>query len=243
MKTPFATILVVFALVELSVEAQAPSEARLYDQLTTNGVQSILALDRVLKTPDEFSAAILYTASCTAYGENRLEDSGFLLYVARFRARFDEALFPPTGSGGNSPMLALAALQQTLGASVNPAIMGQPRIYARVVGRVKVWKPKVPPGYHPGWEYSRKGSEKKAEEATLVNRKEAIEHMAALSQLLTDPSYFSAFKTIQDHNLKKAGEPKRPSDQAYDAAVSAIRRIEKQKGISGVGPFLESSNK
>jgi hypothetical protein len=246
MKRRIAIALAAFAVAAWSTEAQSPSEGTLYGQLTTNEAPSsvsISALDRVLKTSDEFSAAILYTASSVAFREKRLDDAGFLLYIARFRARFDKALFPPTGTGGNSPLLALAALQQEVGAVVNPAIMAEPKTYAKVADRVRSWTPKVPSGYHPGWDYSAKGSEKQAEEATAANRKETIEHMTGLSQLLLDRSYFAAFKTVQDHNLKRAGETKGPSDEAYDVAVSTIQRIEKEKGITGVGTALKRSKK
>lgn len=220
--------------------AQSGSEQALFGQLITNEVAvSISALDRVVKTPEEFSAGMLYGACGVAFGEKRLEDAGFFLYVARFRSRFDSALFPPVGTGGNNPMLALAATHQELGSVVNPALMREPKSYANVLTRVKSWKPKVTSTYEPGWEYAKKGSEAQAEQAVAVNQKEFIEHMSGLSTLLLDDAYFSAFKIVQDFNLKPISDPKRSSKEAYDAAIKTMERIEKDKGIEGIAAVIK----
>jgi hypothetical protein len=229
------TVLAAFAVCIQTSHAQSRSEQALFGQLVTNEVAvSISALDRVLKRPEELSAGILYGACGVAFREKRLEDAGFLLYVARLRSRFDKELFPPTGTGGNDPMLALAAAQQELGSVVNPALMREPKAYANALTRVKSWKPKVTSTYEPGWEYSKKSSELQAEQAVAASRKDFIDHMSGLSTLLLDEGYFSAFKVVQDYNLKPSGDAKRPSKEAYDAAIKTMERIEKEKGIEGV---------
>jgi hypothetical protein len=235
------TFLAALVICISTAAAQSRSEQALYGQLITNRVAvSLSVLDRVLKTPEEFSAGVLYAASGVAFREKRLEDAGFLLYVAQLRTRFDNALFPPTGTGGNSPMLALTAYHQELGPVVNPALMREPKVYAKAVARVKSWKPKVTSTYEPGWDYSKKGSETEAEQAVAANRKEFIEHMSGLSTLLLDDTYFSAFKVAQDYNLKPDKEPKRPSKKAYDAAIQTLERIEKEKGIEAVTAVMKN---
>jgi len=234
------TVLAALAVCIATSQAQSRSEQALFGQLITNKVAvSLSALDRVLKAPEEFSAGVLYAACSVAFYEKRLEDAGFLLYVAQLRSRFDMALFPPTGTGGNCPMLALAAYHQELGSFVNPALMREPKAYAKVVARLKSWKPKVTSTYEPGWEYSKKGSETKAEQAVADNRKEFIDHMSGLSTLLLDDAYFRAFKVAQDYNLKLEADPKRPSKEASDAAIHTMERIEKEKGIEGVTSVMK----
>lgn len=235
------TLLAALAVTISTLDAQSRSEEALYSQLITNDVASvsIAALDRVLKTPEDFSAGILYVACGVAFREKRLEDAGFLLYIARFRSRFDIALFPPTGTGGNSPMLALTAAQQELGDVVNPAITREPKVFAKVLARVKSWSPKVAATYEPGWEYSKKGSEKQAEKAVADNRKEVINHMSGFSTLLSDGEYFSAFRVAQDYNFKIDGDTNRPPKEAYDAAIQTMKRIEKDKGIEGIGSVIQ----
>src|SRR4051812_22996446 len=114
-------------ILAVSSYAQASSEEALYLALATAGEGSVTALNAVVAKPDSVSAVILYTASSVALREGHLEDAGFLYYVARFRAQFDKELFPPTGTGGNSPMVLFGALQQQLGQVVSPLLMAEPK--------------------------------------------------------------------------------------------------------------------
>ena len=230
-----ALVLVAWAIGTSASIAHSQAEEVLYRQLITNGVTpvSLSALDRVLKSPESFSADILYVACSLALREKRLEDAGFLFYIARFRAKYDRALFPPTQTGADSPMLAFAEANQELGSVLNPAIMAQPKVYAKVLHRVKIWRPKVTADYSPWWDYSKKGSEKEAEDAIASDRKEFIAHTSSVCALLQDPVYLSAFKTAQDYNLKLDSDSHRPSQEQYDAAFQTMERIEKEKGIEG----------
>jgi hypothetical protein len=236
LKTLFITVIAALAISTATAKAQSRSEEALFWQLTTNEVPSVStsALNRVLKTPENFTAVILYAAGGLAFREKRLEDAGFLFYVAQLRRRYDNALFPPRGTGGNSPMLALGAMNQELGAVINPAMMAEPKVYAKALDRVKSWKPNVLPNYDPGWEYSKKGSQKQVEEAFAETRKDFMEHMNGLCTLLLDDAYFRAFKTAQDYNLKMNNDTNRPSKEMNDAAIHTMQRIEKEKGIEGI---------
>jgi len=212
--------------------AQSPVEDALYQRLTTSGSDSAAALDEVMAKPESSSAVLLYFASSVALKEKRLEDSGFLFYVARFRAQFDKELFPPTGTGGNSPMVLFGALQQQLGSVVNPALMAEPKVFAKVLARVESWKPEVPQGYLPGWEFSQKESPEKAEASIQDGRARFLEGMGGICTLLQDDDYFAAFKTAQDYNLKPRDE--KPAKEAFDTAMETMERIEREKGIQGV---------
>jgi len=243
MRKLLSLTLIVLAVSSFTALAQSRSEESLYLQLTTNGVNSaaISALARVLKEPEDFSAGILYMACDVAFRKKRLEDAGFLLYVARFRTRFDNALFPPTGTGGNSPMLALGAIHQELGAAINPAMTGDPEVYAKVLERIKSWKPKVTPTYEPGWEYSNRKSTKQAEDETASNRKQVIDHMTGFSMLLQDTNYFAACRIVQSYNFSFDSATNRPSKTSYEAAIQKMEQIEKQKGIDGIASVINKS--
>ena len=239
MKKFIAAILVLLATNVSILIAQSRSEMPLYRELTKNKNRSasVSALERVLKTPENFSAGILYFAAGVAFREKRLEDAGFLFYAAQLRRRFDNALFPPVGTGGDDPMVALAALQQKIGAELNRAVMSEPKVFAKALTRVKSWQPKVAANYKPGWDYSKKTSEKQAVEATADGRRDFIDHMEGFCTLLQDAEYFAAFRTGQDYNLKF--DSKRPSKEAYDAAVQTMERIEKEKGIAGFAELIK----
>jgi hypothetical protein len=75
------------------------------------------------------------------------EDSAFLFYAGQLRARFDQKCFPAKGTGGDSPFLAYAALSQSLGSTINPAVMAEPKAFAKAIDRLKNWSPKAPKEY------------------------------------------------------------------------------------------------
>jgi hypothetical protein len=230
MKT-LPTFLTMLAVASVSF-AQAPSEDALYRKLVTRGDDSVSALKEVLTNSESVSAVPLYTASGVALREKQLEDAGYLFYVARFRAQFDKEMFPPTETGGNSPMVAFGALQQQLGGAVNPALMAEPKVFSKVLTSVKSWTPRVASTYNPGWLSSKKGSQEQAEASLQDGKKKFLEGMGGICTLLQDHAYFAAFRVGQDYNLKRGSE--RPSQEAYDAAMKTMERIETEKGIQGI---------
>lgn len=216
----------------LAVEAPASNEL-LYRQLAVGGKDvSTAALDRVVKNPGAISAAVLYSAVSVAVREKRVEDAGFLFYIARFRAQFDSELFPAVSQGANSPLTSLSALQQQWGSVINPAVMGSPTTFATVLARVKAWTPAVVEGYHPGWQYAGRGEEGRARAAMENTRRQFLESMNGLCTLLQDPTYFAAFRTGQDYNTLRGA--RRPTAQEYQEAMQTMTRIEKEKGIPGI---------
>ena len=130
-----------------------------------------------------------------------------LFYLARFRAQFDSELFPSTGKGGDSPLTALAALQQQWGSVINPVVMGNPTMFAAVLARVKTWRPTVPEGYHPGWQYDGRGDEERARATMEGAFRQFLDSMNGLCTLLQDPAYFAAFRTGQDYNTLRRRFP------------------------------------
>lgn len=195
------------------------------------------ALDRVLANAETTAAPTLYIAAGAALKAGKLSDAGFLFYAARIRAAFDQALFPPRGSGGDSPLVALGALQFQLGSALNPALMADPRAYADAVAKVKAWGPRAPDGYDPGWEYKQRTTPKAAEDAIRELRAKFNEQMGAMSTLLNDERYFAAFRTVQKFNRGAATE--RPTREANDAALKTMREIEAAKGLPGPASRLK----
>src|SRR5882672_9926189 len=184
------------------------AEGNLSEKLLKGDVK---ALETVLKTPDQYSADVLYAGAGVAFKQKRLEDSAFLFYAGQLRARFDQKCFPPKGTGGDSPFLAYAALSQELGSTINPAVMAEPKTFANVFERIEKWNPKAPKEYTPGYEFKERLSEKDAHEAAKPNRTEFLGRMGDLSKLLNDAEYFAAFRVVQASNL--ASDDKRPTKE------------------------------
>jgi len=225
-----AMIAVIFTAFSV-LHAQSPTESDIYNKLVQPGKESVLALDAVLKNTDSSSAAVLFIASTVAFRQKRVEDAAFLIYIGEIRAQFDHALFPPAKTGDADPVETYSALEQQLGNQINPAIMEKPKLFAKVLEKVKSWRPNVAAGYAPGWEYSKKASEKEAE-AVLINAKREFSNtMDGVCALLQDRTYFAAFKTARNYNLKTGFG--RPSQKECDSAVQTMQRIEREKNIYG----------
>jgi hypothetical protein len=190
-----------------------------------------------LRTAQERSAATLYTASAFAFRLKRVEEAGFLFYVARIRAQFDKQLFPPIGKGGDNPMLVFGALREEVGNVVNPAVMGEPKLFARVLQRVKEWSPEVAGGYKPGWEYSKSGERARADATAKDAKEQFLAAMGGTCALLQDGQYFTASTIVKDYNRKTGAD--RPSKDAFDAAWRTMEKIEAEKGIQGITSKLK----
>jgi hypothetical protein len=208
--------------------SQSPAERDLYEKLAKADGKS---LETVLKTPEEYSALVLYVGAGVALKEKKLEDSAFFFYTGQLRARFDQKCFPSKESGGDSPFLFYAALSQGLGIAINPAVMAEPKIFAKAIERVEKWNPKAPEAYTPGYEFKERLSEKDAHEAAKPNRTEFLRRMGDLSKLLNDAEYFAAFRVGQAYNL--AIDDKRPTKEENEMATETMKRIEKERGLKG----------
>ena len=185
----------------------------------------------MLKTPDEYSAMILYAAAGAAFADQRLEDSGFLFYAGQLRARFDQKCFPPTETGGDNPFVLYSAFSQGLGSTINPAVMAEPKAFSRAIDRLEKWSPKAPDDYTPGYEFKQRLSEKDGHEAARQNRTEFLSRMRDFSTLLNNPDYFAAFRVIQARNL--LSDDKRPTKEDAENATKTMIRIESEKGLTG----------
>ena len=109
-------------------------------------------------------------------------------------AQFDGECFPPEGTGGNSPFALYGALSQPIGSVISPAIAAEPKVFAKVLERLKVWLPKAADDYDPGYKFLERKSEAAAHEAVKARRAEFLKYMADLSTLLDDTEYFAAFR-------------------------------------------------
>lgn len=221
-------LLAVFATPGFS---QSRGEMELYEKLTASP-QAAQGLETVLKQPGGYSATILFVSSGVAFKEKRLEDSAFLFYAAQLRARFDQQCFPPRGQGGDSPQVAYGALAHEFGIAINPAVMAQPKVFEKVMVRVKKWTPKASADYDPGYEFTERKTEQEAAEAAKPNRDDFLERMSGLSTLLNDSEYFAAFRILQAYNSESNDQ--RPTDEANDQATETMIRIEKERKIKGV---------
>lgn len=211
-------------------------EQTMEQRLSKAGPERDKAVEAVLEHPGRYPCTVLFTAAGAALSAKRLEDSAFLFYAGQMRARFDRECFPPKGNGGDNPFVAVAALSNTLGATINPQVMAEPKAFAGAMSRLKGWTPEVPEGYQPGYEYLTKKSVSETLQTVGPKQAEILSHMTDMATLLNDPEYFAAFRTFQAYSM---GPPdKRPTEGEKDKAMAAMLKIEGEKGVKGFASMM-----
>lgn len=208
-----------------------------------SGAQADAALKDVVKRADFISALPLFAGAQVAHGKGRFEDAGFLFHAGLMRVHYDREMFPPLGTGGDSPMLVFGALQQTLGPDVQSDMADRPAVYAAVVKRLKSWRPRVAANYSPGWEHAAPKSAATTDALILPQIKERLAKLEALASLLQDKEYFAAFQTAKRLNLSAVQSQANPE---LNTAVQTMRRLEEARGGSGFSsalPALASPSK
>ena len=98
-------------------------------------------IDAMAQDASLVSPMYLFLASKTAFNLGRLEDAAFLFYGAQLRAAFDfERYDVARQADGNNAATYLGFLRQTIGGSVNPAVMREPTVFNAVVKRLEKWE-------------------------------------------------------------------------------------------------------
>ncbi len=69
------------------------------------------------------------------------EDAGFLFFAGQIRFEIDKQVFPPIGTGGDSPATLQSALSMSVGTRVGPVVKNDARVQAKVAQLLGQWKP------------------------------------------------------------------------------------------------------
>jgi len=232
-----AVLLLILTLLTTTPACLAQSERELQEQLLTPGMEAVQAMKNVLQSPQKHSAKTLYLSAAVAQKESRIEDAAFLFYIARFRVVYDTELFPPSGTGGDSPLVELKAFQTVSGGTINPSIMKSPTDFAATISRVKAWMPSADGNYDPAWNWQLRGDDAKALAAMEKRRKPFIAKMEGLAKLFANKEYHQAFMDEQARNLSGDASSK----ELRNKSLETMRRIEKEMEISGIATELEKS--
>lgn len=188
------------------------------------------AVDAIVKDSSLLGPVSLFLASKTAFNLHRVEDAAFLFYAARLRAAFDFDRYDvDRRPDGNNAATYIGFLGQTIGSSVNPAIMRDPARFTAVMNRLDRWE--IVPlrrAYYP--EFAGKGFKTAAETwpaaAATLKSQFMSQFGRRQARLLNDPEYFKAFLFVQRMNLGEL--PRTPENRAQldksSAAMDAAER-------------------
>jgi hypothetical protein len=190
------------------------------------------AVDAIVSDSSLVSPVYLFFASKTALTLNRVEDAAFLFYAAQLRTAFDfERYDVARQPDGNNAATYLGFLRQTIGASVNPAIMREPAHFAAVIDRLDRWTMvPSPKAFYP--EFAEAKGFKTAP-ATWVAAAAAIkdgfmkQFGRRQATLLNDPEYFEAFRFVQAMNLGEL--PSTPANRAkFEKCLATMDSAERR---------------
>lgn len=227
----------------LLVVALTPSVLAVQGEDETERKESDLPdVDQVLARAESTDSFQLVLASASALTEKRFNDAAFLLQAGQLRALVDQKVFPPKGTGGNSPMIALNALFFKVGYATNPIWMRDRERYADVLKRLEQWNPEFPDSYSPGWEYTNAVPPEDRREIVDELKNEALNSRREFKRLLANDEYFQLLRRIQEGNLSVElmkfieGEDYEPAQISFDELTKLEERaaeIEQEMGIAG----------
>jgi TonB family protein len=189
-------------------------------------------IDAIANDSSLLSPMYLFLASKTALNLNRLADAAFLYYAAQLRVAFDfERYDVASQPDGNNAATYLGFLRQTIGMSVNPAIMREPVLFSAVIDRIDRWE--IVPArdaFYPEFA-SAKGfkiaPEKWADTAATIKQGFLTQFGRRQARLLNDPEYFEAFRFVQTLNFGEV--PDSPANRArFEKSLATMEAAEKR---------------
>jgi TonB family protein len=190
-------------------------------------------LDAFVADSSLASPTYLYLAAGTASRLGRVEDAAFLLYAAQLRKAFDYGRYDVVSDPGNDAATYLAFLNQTIGESVNPAIMRQPKAFASAISRLEAWDvapstnayytefPKVKGWKVPPAGWPKLAASLKEDFLSSFARKYVV--------LLADPAYFEAFAVVQDFNFGRVDPKDKKALDRFEKSREKMRAIENER--------------
>ncbi len=168
----------------------------------------------------------LYIAANTAFQVGDIKNAGFLFFAAQIRKSFDYKRYGLGDADGNNIQTYLDFLNQTVGDSVNSAIMRQPQEFSQAIDMLDQWQ--VVPADDALYDQKDYGSPVISENqwpavADQVKKDFMDNFGRKMQTFLNDPKNAEAMIFVQDYNFGKI--PHTPDNdqkyQQYKAIVDA----------------------
>jgi hypothetical protein len=231
-------ILLIFIVFIVEVSAENEISKDLSNALV--GIQSEepelikTSLTYILQHQQDIPSTHLIFASAQALNMNQLEDAGHLYYAGQIRAKFDLKRFPPKQQGGSSPHITIIDLLREVGSVVNPEVFKNPKVFNRIVVNLAKFPMITKADYDPGWDYKYRLPINKQKEILQEIAKTDIKQLADFSQLLNNPEYFSAFKSLQEfYTLSEEKRELQAYIQSKQNAEKTMLEVEMSMKIVG----------
>jgi ankyrin repeat protein len=147
---------------------------------------------------ESMNAVELSTAAAAAMNAGNVQEAGYLFLASQARFQIDKQVYPPIGTGGDSPGTLLAALAATMQPAVLDPAKADPAIFASVIDRLIQWSPKFPPDYDPGWEFKNELDQGAAAKVVAEARARLLAPLQRQAKLLRNEEYRQLAKQLGD---------------------------------------------
>lgn len=168
----------------------------------------------------------LYIAANTAYRIGEIKEAGFLLYAAQIRKHFDYARYGFGETDHINIQTYWGFLNETTGASVNPAILRRPQEFSEVIDMIDKWEA-IPADdalyqqeYYGNYVIPKDQWRALAEE---IKQGFMDNFGNKYKELLSDPNNVEAFNFVQDYNFGKIAHTSE-NDQKYQEYNGVINK-------------------
>jgi hypothetical protein len=221
------------ALLSFSAHSQVTQDSLTQAVSKANGsaTERIEYVEFILANHRQANSTQLFFAARNALQSGRIEDAGFLFYAAQLRAKLDFFRYPSANA-----QQALGAVRQVMSEAIDPVIIRDPNVYEKIFDRIKTWEIVPLEDYSPGWDSNAKKTPEEIKSAAASIKQGLVEYMGNGVTLFRIPAYHKAVMTVQSYNFPSSNAKSDATTRAdYESALSTIRDLEKDRGISYLG--------
>ncbi|HEY4312302.1 MAG TPA: hypothetical protein VGN12_22835 [Pirellulales bacterium] len=153
------------------------------------------------------------------------EEAGFLFFAAQVRFEIDKQVFPPIGTGGDSPATLQSALSMSVGMRVGPLVKNDARVQAKVAQLLGQWKPYLGADYEPGWDHKPRMDEQAATALASRVQQRAIKALTPNTKLLENAEYAQLTKERKeaDFTIQRIDAQNPPGQQRTPEVVKEYK--------------------
>lgn len=204
------------------------------DRIVADGVEQSNGLD----------AFTLMTLSTVALKKEDYFHAELFMFMSMLRAGVDKEIYPPVGSGGDSPTLVLMAMRQSISQALQEGPIKSSDTYQALIHAFENWEPHCDGSYLPGWDFSGTPDYENCRSKFTEFISNNVENMKKRLPLYEHPEYFTLLKDWQELNMQHLFSDADEISEAHKAIQEKLALIESEASINGeVSQHIDMENR
>ncbi len=156
---------------------------------------------------------------------NDKEGAASLLLMAQARKEIDREVYPPIGTGGDSPTLPVYALISMMSKPIMESVRNDPQVAKEVLEKLKGWSPKFSENYEPGWKYTRMVDRERLDEIVEKHKQAVLKPVLNQVKLFSDPRYEEAMEKVSKfEEIEQQYQDTRRSADSIEAMPAEVKQ-------------------